>query len=519
MKRSVILIILDGWGIGRNDESNPIHVVNPQSLNWLKDNFPTTSLQASGIAVGLPWGETGNSEVGHLTLGAGKVIYQYYPKITMAIRDKSFFKNAALLRAFRHAQKNNSSVNLLGLLTKANVHASLNHVLALIKMGEMEKVPVKLHLFADGKDSPPQTVLTFLKELPKEKVATLIGRYYAMDRSKNWRLTETAYDNMTGRAGAVIKDPTETVMDTFKQGLTEEYLPPMRFGSPRNNSGEAGEDKIIKDGDAVIFFNYREDSIRQLAESFILKDFKDFPTAKFQNLEIVTMTRYEEKLDAPVAFEGDTVQYPISRILSEAGKNQLKLAETYKYAHITYFFNGLLEPPFKNEYRVLVPSIQTPHPEEHPEMMASAVTDRLLDAAQNGSFDFVLVNYANSDTIAHTANYEAGLKAVATIDKELDRLLKVAVNPETILVITSDHGNMEEMLNPTTGLPESQHDPNPVPLYLVAPEFRGRKFMNWQNMQNETLGTLADVAPTILELMNIDKPADMTGRSLLEGLI
>ena len=509
MKRSVVLIILDGWGLGRNDESNPVHVVNPETFNWLKDNFPMTSLQASGISVGLPWGETGNSEVGHLTLGAGKVIYQYYPKIMMAIRDGSFFKNPTLLDAFRHAQKNNSSVNLLGLLTKANVHASLDHVQALLKMAEMEKVPAKLHLFADGKDSPPQTVANFLKELPKDKIATLIGRYYAMDRSQNWQLTEAAYDNMTGRAGAVIEDPTETILNTFERKLTEEYLPPMRFG----------ENKTIQDGDAVIFFNYREDSIRQLAESFILKDFNNFPTVKFQNLKVVTMTRYEEKLTAPIAFEGDTVQYPISRVLSDGGKNQLKLAETYKYAHVTYFFNGYREPAFKNEYRVLVPSIQTPHPEDHPEMMASAITDRLIEAAQSNSFDFVLVNYANSDTIAHTANYEAGLMAVRTIDKELGRLLKTVINPETALVITSDHGNIEEMLDPVTGLSESQHDPNPVPFYLVAPEFRGRKFANWKNPEIETMGSLADVAPTVLELMNIKKPEEMTGRSLLEGLL
>lgn len=509
MRRSLILIILDGWGIGKDDESNPIHVVNPETFNWLKDNFPATSLQASGISVGLPWGETGNSEVGHLTLGAGKIVYQYYPKITVTIRDGSFFKNAALLEAFSHAQKNNSSVNLVGLLTKANVHASLDHVHALLKMAEAEKVPVKLHLFADGKDSAPQSVVKFLEEVPKDKLATLTGRYYAMDRSSNWRLTETAYNNITGRAGAMIEDPTETILSTFKQGLSEEYLPPMHFG----------EDRAVKDGDAVIFFNYREDSIRQLAESFILKDFNNFPAIKFQDLKVVTMTRYEEKLDVPVAFEGDTVPYPLSRVVSEAGKSQLKLAETYKYAHVTYFFNGYLEPAFKNEYRVLVPSIQTPRPEDHPEMRASEITDRLMEAAQNKSFDFILVNYANSDTIGHTANYDAGLKAVATIDKELGRLFKVAVNPGTIIAITSDHGNVEEMLNPTTGLPESQHDPNPVPFYLIAPEFKGKKFMNWQNLRNETLGTLADVAPTVLELMGIEKPEEMNGRSLLEGLI
>ncbi len=510
MKKTVILVVLDGWGIGREDQSNPIHVVNPESFKWLKENFPMTSLQASGIAIGLPWGEAGNSEVGHLTLGAGKIIYQYYPKITMAIREKTFFKNPALKGAFDHAQKNNSGVNLVGLLTKGNVHASLDHLRALIDMGKLEGVSnLKLHLFADGKDNPPKTLQSFLKEIPREKLATLIGRYYAMDRNQNWSLTEAAYQNMVGESGKMADDPNPYIEATFKSGLTEEYLEPLRFG----------EGKTVQDNDAVIFFNFREDSIRQLAESFILKGFDKFKVKNFKNLYIATMTHYEDKLAAPVAFRADTVERPLGQVLSEAGKNQLRLAETYKYAHITYFFNGLREPPFKNEYRVLVPSLSTPRPEEHPEMMAEAITDRLTEAAQELAFDFILVNYANGDTMAHTSNYSAGLKAVEILDKEIGRLAKVAIKDEIALIVTSDHGNVEEMLNPLTGLPESQHDPNPVPFYLIAPEFRGRKFPNLANIENETMGSLADVAPTILEIMGLAKPKEMTGRSLLEGLL
>jgi 2,3-bisphosphoglycerate-independent phosphoglycerate mutase len=509
MKRSIVLVILDGWGIGREDETNPVHVVNPGSFKWLKENFPLTSLQASGISVGLPWGETGNSEVGHLTLGAGKVIYQYYPKITMAIRNKSFFENPVLKSAFAHARKNNSAVNFAGLLTKANVHASLDHLEALIRMGEIERVPVKLHLFADGKDSPPHSLEKFLKEVPKEKIATLTGRYYAMDRNQNWRLTQSAYDNLTGRGGTVVESPDEIIKSIYSRDLSEEFLPPIRFGT----------DKEIKDGDALVFFNYREDSIRQLAESFITEDFNKFPLVKFRNLYVATFTHYEDKLKSPIAFEADKVEKPIGAVLSDAGKNQLRLAETYKYAHVTYFFNGYREPPYKNEYRVLIPSISAVRVEDRPEMMASAITDRLIEAVQTASFDFVLVNYSNPDTIAHTANYDAGLKAVQTIDKEIGRLLKIAASQETALIITSDHGNIEEMLSPSTGLPESQHDPNPVPFYLMAPEFKGRKFVNWKNIENETMGSLADVAPTILELFGIQKPPEMTGRSLLDGLL
>ncbi|MEK9180238.1 MAG: 2,3-bisphosphoglycerate-independent phosphoglycerate mutase [Patescibacteria group bacterium] len=509
-KRQLVLIVLDGWGIGRQDETNPIHIVKPESFRWLEENYPATSLQASGISVGLPWGEVGNSEVGHVTLGAGKILYQYYPKITMAIQEGDFYRNPALLFAVEHAKKNNSAVNLVGLLTKANVHASLEHLLALVKMAEENGVPeIKLHLFADGKDSAPKTIVEFLKEVPRAHLATIVGRYYAMDRGQNWRLTEAAYENMVGRGGFLTQDLDAMVNETLAKNATEEYLPALRLK----------EGGIIKSNEAIIFFNYREDSIRQLAEAFILKDFDKFPRAELKNMYIATMTHYEDKLGVPVAFQPDKAEVPLGQVLSEAGKTQLRVAETYKYAHVTFFFNAYREPPYKNEFRALIPSLQTTHPDENPELRASAVTDRVLESIQGRSFDFVLANYSNPDTIAHTANYEAGIQAVKIIDKEIGRLLKVALNEDTILVITSDHGNVEEMLDPMTALPESQHDPNPVPFYLVAPEFKGKKFLNWRNLSAETMGSLADVAPTILELMEIEKPKTMTGRSLLEGLI
>lgn len=509
MKRSVLLIILDGWGIGREDDTNPIHVANPATFSWLKKNFPTTSLQASGIAVGLPWGETGNSEVGHLTLGAGKVVYQYYPKIMMAIQDGSFFENPVLKNAFAHARKNNSAVNFAGLLSRGNVHASLDHLLALIEMGEKENVPVKLHLFADGKDTPPKSILKFLKEIPAEKIATITGRYYAMDRNERWQLTEQAYNNLTGKSGIIVKSVDEGLAKLFARGLSEEFLPPLRLGVG----------KEIKDGESLVFFNYREDSIRQIAESFILNGFDKFPTVPWQNLYRATFTHYEDKLACPAAFREDRVTEPLGKVISDAGKNQLRLAESYKYAHVTYFFNGYREPPFKNEYRILIPSLAVIKPEEHPELQAQAITDRLLEVVQNPAFDFILVNYSNPDTMGHSADFNAGVEAVRVIDRELGRLLKSAVAPDMAVIITSDHGNVEEMLNLTTGLPESQHDPNPVPLYLIAPEYRGKKFLNWRNIENETMGGLADVAPTILELLGLKQPPEMTGRSLLEGLM
>ena len=514
-KKTCVLIILDGWGIGRHDESNPIYVVKPQTFERLARDYPVTSLQASGIAVGLPWGEVGNSEVGHMTLGAGKVLYQYYPKITMTIQDGSFFENQALKDACEHAIKNGGAVNLAGLLTKANVHASLGHLLALIKMAKQAFATagtaprINLHLFADGKDSPPHSFQALLKEVPGEYLATLVGRYYAMDRNGNWRLTSDAYEAMTGQSGQIAADPTAIITATYQRGFTEEYLPPIRID----------ESKKITDGDALIFFNYREDSIRQLASSFITKPFDKFPTIPFQNLFIATMSHYDDSFNVPVAFPADTVDDPIGKVFSDHGMTQLRLAETYKYAHVTYFFNGLREAPFPGEYRTLVPSISAVRPEEHPEMMASAITERLIEAIQSGGFDFILVNYANGDAIAHTSDYNAALEAVRVIDRELARVIDAIEKTDVLVAITGDHGNVEEMISPITGLPESQHDPSPVPLYLVAPQFKGRHFVSASSFETETLGSLADVAPTLLEAMNIQKPLEMTGRSLLDNLI
>jgi 2,3-bisphosphoglycerate-independent phosphoglycerate mutase len=509
-KKTAVLVVLDGWGIGKDNFANPIFIGKPPTFEWLAQNYPVTSLQASGIAVGLPWGEVGNSEVGHLTLGAGKVVYQYYPKITMAIQDGTFFDNAVLKAACAHARDNNGAINFAGLLTKANVHASLDHLRALIKMAQAEKVTkINLHLFADGEDSAPRTIEKFLQEVPKEYMASLVGRYYAMDRNLNWRLTQTAYEAMIGKSGEIVADPIPTIEKMYAQGTTEEYLPALRFA----------DDKKIQDGDSLVFFNYREDSIRQLASAFITKDFANFPVAPFTNLYIATFTHYDDAFDVPVAFPADNVEYPIGRVLSDAGLTQLRLAETYKYAHVTYFFNGLREPPFKGEYRTLVPSNSSPHPEEHPEMMAAAITDRLVEAIQSRGFDFILVNYANADTIAHTANFNAALEAIKVLDAQIGRVIKAADNPDTFLFITADHGNVEEMINEATGEPESQHDASPVPLYIVAQQYKGRKFVNSDHLTLETLGSLADVAPTILAMMDIQKPEDMSGTSLLGELI
>jgi len=508
MRNTFVLIVLDGWGIGEENESNPVSVVKPETFARLAREYPVTSLHASGISVGLPWGETGNSEVGHLTLGAGKVLYQSYPRVTLAIRDKSFFENKTLKDLFVHAKERGTAVNAVGLLSKGNVHASVEHVLAILEMGTREGVKVKLHLFADGKDSPPRSIDTFLKEIPKKHIATLTGRYYGMDREGRWTLTQKAYETLLGQGGLVGDDPAPQLKKLYDENITEEFLPPLRLQ----------KDGGIKDHEAVLFFNFREDSIRQIAEAFIVPEFNTFPVTHFTDLPIATMVQYKDSFAVPVLFPPERTEYTLGKLISDAGKTQLRLAETYKYAHITYFFNGHTEAPLKNEYRVLIPSIQSPHAEEHPEMQAQAITDRLIQAIESQGFDFILVNYANPDTIGHTGNYEGALEAIRTIDRELGRCIAVAEKTGTPVILTSDHGNIEELFNPRTGTPETQHDPNPVPFYLVVPEYKGRAFRNAENLR-EPVGTLADVAPTVLHLMGIPKPDAMTGNDLLNELM
>jgi len=508
-KRTIILAILDGWGIGKPDESNPIHVVNPSNINYLKANFPAGVLQASGISVGLPWSEEGNSEVGHLNLGAGRIIYQYYPRITLAIHDNSFFKNQALKAAFEHAKKYNSAVNLIGLLSESNVHSSLEHLIALIQFAEKEKISkLNLHLFTDGRDSSPNSALELLSRLPKEtKLASLSGRFYAMDREGHWDRTQKTYSVLTGE-GPITENIEVHIKKTYDRKLSDEFIEPILIGPG------------IKDNDALIFFNFREDRIRQLAATFIDKQFKNFPVKPFTNLYVVTMTQYDKNFDVPMAFQPEKIEVCLGKVLEDKGKSQLRVAETQKYPHITYFFNGMREEPFKNEYRILIPSKAIVRQEQQPEMMASEITTRAIESIGENVFDFILINYANPDIIAHTGNYEACLQAVKVIDEQIGKVIKAALEHDDILIITSDHGNIERVFNPLTGLAETKHDPSPVPIYLVAKEFQRQK-TDEEIRQSEKINTgiLADVAPTILELMGIAKPKEMTGQSLLKSLI
>ncbi|PIR89018.1 MAG: 2,3-bisphosphoglycerate-independent phosphoglycerate mutase [Candidatus Harrisonbacteria bacterium CG10_big_fil_rev_8_21_14_0_10_40_38] len=517
MQRTVVLIILDGWGIGQKDYSNPIHVAQPKFIQYIKENYRYGALQSSGIAVGLPWEEEGNSEVGHVNIGAGKIIYQHYPKITLSIRNGSFFQNNVFLQAFNHVKKQKSTLHLIGTLSESNIDSSEEHLFALISAAKKNNVSnITFHFISDGKDSPPKSVKTRLEKVKNlsddlgiGKISTISGRYYAMDQERHWQRTEKVYEVLTG-GGLVTENLDEFIDDYYKRGLDDRFIEPARVGNGA---------KCIGNNDAVLFFNFREDNIRELASPFCIKDFGEFPIKELKNLYVGTMTHYGNEFDVPVAFPSDTVDTPLAKVLSEENKLQLHISETEKYNHVTFFLNGYKEKPFKGEYRIIIPSQNIPKKDDAPEMMAKEITRRITDSLSEEGFNFIVANYANPDIMGHTGNYDAALQAIKIIDGEMEKITKACLETNSILIITSDHGNVERMLDPYTGRIQTTHDPNFVPLHLIGSGFERKKDeAEIDRIEEEAVGILADVAPTILEIMEIPKPKDMTGESLLHRL-
>ncbi|MCS6788998.1 MAG: 2,3-bisphosphoglycerate-independent phosphoglycerate mutase [Patescibacteria group bacterium] len=507
MNKSVALIVLDGLGLGLQRETNPVYAASPQNLLELEKQFPVTSLSASGITVGLPWGEEGNCEAGHLTMGAGKIFYQNYPLITMAIKDGSFFKNKNLNQALDFVRKNNSKVNLVGLLSKGISESALEHIQALVEIMEDKKINYAFHFFADGIDSPKNSFLNLLKNFSKEKLGSVIGRYYALDHKNNFNLVKRAYDCLIGDINEV-SNFEEIIKNHYEKGLNDNILPPILIN----------KNKAIQENDAVIFFNFKEDNVKSIVEPFFNYNFDKFNIKKFNNLFILTMVQYDKNFNLPYIFEPQIINKPLSLILSENNKSQFKISESLKYSLITFYFNGLNKDVYENEFRVSIPSGLNADLVNHPEMASRQITDRLIEAINNKSFDFILANYANLDILGHLADFDLAVKAIKIIDQEIGRLVKSALDNDVILIITSDHGKIEQIINLMTGELNTEHTKNPVPLYLIGNEFKGKKFPNFDNFYNETLGLLSDVAPTILELMNIPKPEEMTGKSLLKDL-
>jgi len=522
MIKSVFLIVLDGWGENQSFEGNAIAQAKTPTIDKITRFYPQTLLQASGISVGLPWGEVGNSEVGHLTLGSGRVIYQNLPRITLSIQDGTFFKNEALLAALENVKKNESTLHLMGLASDGGVHSSLDHLYALVEMAKKNGLQkVYIHVFTDGRDAPPTSGLkvvgdieTRLAEYSCGKIVSVCGRYFAMDRNDNWKRTEKAYNLLILGQGKKEKSVLDALQKSYDSNVTDEFIEPTMID---NGTEEA---VTIKEKDSVVFFNFREDRARQLTKSFILPTFTKFQREKyFPDLEFVCFTQYEDDLPARVAFPPIAITNSLGEIVSRAGLHQLRIAETEKYAHVTYFFNGGREEPFANEERILVPSQSVPTYDKMPEMSAPAITEKVIKELGKGKYSFVLVNFANPDMVGHTGDLKATISAVETVDVCLGKIIPEVLKMGGSLFITADHGNAEELTNLRTEEIDTEHSSFPVPFWHVTPESQRQKSESEiMEGKNNVRGILGDVAPTILSAMNLKTPPEMTGQNLLEIL-
>lgn len=521
--KKVILAILDGWGVSEKVMGNAIKNARTPNMDMLMSYFPNTILQASGISVGLPWGTMGNSEVGHLTIGGGKVIYQNLPRVTIAIEDGSFFEKEALLLGIQHAKERNSAIHLMGLLSNGAVHSHINHLYALLKLLKAREVPsdkVFIHAFTDGRDVDPYSGKNFIAELEKNienekfsgRIASVMGRYYAMDRNENWDRTEKAYASLVWGEAKRRGAAHAAVMDSYGEEITDEFIEPVLIEDEDGNTGN------IKSGDSVIFFNIREDRARQITKAFVLDDFSGFDRkGKLEDLNFITMMEYEEGLPANAVFSPQEVKEPLGKVLSGHGIRQFRIAETEKYAHVTYFFNGGIEDPHVGEVRKLVPSPSVEKYDQKPEMSAGEVTNQAMRAIESDEYGFILVNFANADMVGHTGNMKAAIKAVEFVDRCVGKIYEKAMEKDMAMIVTADHGNAEEMVNLRTGEMLTEHTTNPVPFVLASAECK-LSYPQKLGQKQGVNGILSDIAPTVLEIMEIPKPEEMTGASLLRAL-
>jgi len=506
--RPVALIVLDGWGYRPETEGNAIALANTPTWDSLWGRGPRTLLEASGLRVGLPEGQMGNSEVGHLNLGAGRVVMQDLVRISSAITDGSFFSNPALTGACRQVKKNDGTLHLMGLIGSGGVHAIDTHLYAMLELAKRESVKrVAIHAFLDGRDTLPKSALGFMEALldnikkigSPARIASVSGRYYAMDRDQRWDRTGLAYRAIVLGEGPPVADPLDAIRKTYEAGKTDEFMLPVVV--TENGKPVAP----MKDGDAVICFNYRSDRMRQIVRALIDPGFDGFDVSRRPKVLLVTLTCYDKTFDVPVAFEPTSMARILAEVLSSRGLDMLKTAETEKYPHVTYFFNGGVEAPFPCEHRVLVPSPKVATYDLMPEMSAAGVTDALVKGITSGEHDFILCNYANADMVGHSGSIPATIKAVETVDQSLARVLKAAEGAGMRLIVTADHGNAEMLIDPETGGPHTAHTTNPVPLVIV----------DWEQEQRlRSGGALCDVAPTILSMLGIEQPPEMTGTTL-----
>ena len=503
-KRLTMLMILDGFGENSNDEGNAVNLAKKPNLDKLRKICPVAHIDASGAAVGLPDGQMGNSEVGHTNIGAGRIVYQKLTKITKSIEDGDFFSIPEFTEAIENVKKNNSKLHIMGLLSDGGVHSHQRHSYGLLELARRKGLDnnVFIHAFMDGRDTLPASGEGYIQELQEKmqekgvgKIATIAGRYYAMDRDKRWDRVEKAYNAIVRGEGVLAKDPIQAIEESYQKEVFDEFVVPTVI-TDANDKPLAK----VENGDSVIFFNFRPDRARQLTRAIVDDKFDGFKTDKL-DIDFVCMTEYDDTMpNVKVAFKSEELVNTFGEVVSKLGKKQLRIAETEKYAHVTFFFNGGREEPYPGEDRILVNSPKV----AQPEMSAYEVTEKVVEAINSKKYDSIILNFANTDMVGHTGNIDAAIKAVEAVDKCVGEIVEAVQKQNGVLLITADHGNAEQMIDYKTGEPLTSHTTNLVPLILVG-------------MENVELkdGRLCDLAPTMLDIMEEQKPKEMTGESLL----
>ena len=503
-----MLMILDGFGENPKVEGNAVKQANTPNIDKLMNKYPTCHISASGMAVGLPEGQMGNSEVGHTNIGAGRIVYQELTRITKSIEDGDFFANAELINAIENCKKNNSKLHILGLLSDGGVHSHNRHLYGLLELAKRRDFEnVYVHCFLDGRDTPPASAENYIQELEEKmkekgvgKIATLSGRFYAMDRDKRWQRVQKAYDAMVNGEGIKSGSSINAIENSYQKEVFDEFVEPTVITNGDNPVA------TIEDGDSVIFFNFRPDRAREITRTLVDPDFNEFETKKM-NLYYVCFTSYDETMpNVHIAFKKEQIVNTLGEVVSKNGGKQLRIAETEKYAHVTFFFNGGEEKQYDGEDRILVPSPKVETYDLQPEMSANEVCDKVVEAINSKKYNCIILNFANPDMVGHTGSLQAAIKAVETIDNCVGRIYEAIDSQKANLIITADHGNCEQMIDYQTGEPHTAHTTNLVPLILVSEK---------ENMKLKD-GRLCDLAPTMLELLDIEQPKEMTGVSIIE---
>jgi 2,3-bisphosphoglycerate-independent phosphoglycerate mutase len=506
-----LLCIMDGFGLRKDTYFNAVAMAKKPNIDRLFQTYPNTAIDGSGLAVGLPKGQMGNSEVGHLNFGAGRVVYQDITRIDKSIADGDFFTNKVLLDGINPAGGNDTAIHLFGLVSDGCVHSSLEHLQALVRMAKDKGVRnLFLHAFMDGRDTSPTSGINYMKEVVDYfgrvglgKVATVMGRYYGMDRDKRWERTEKAYQAIVNKVGERYDSPLKAIEESYKKNITDEFILPAVMNLTTPDEGK------LKAGDVALFFNFRADRVRQLSYLFAGRQYEGFPHPQSPKIHLITLTNYNEELkEARVAYPPIHLTNIFGEVIARQGLRQLRIAETEKYAHVTYFFNGGVETPFENEDRCMIPSPKVATYDLKPEMSSMEVADETVRRILSKKYDVIILNFANCDMVGHSGILEAAIKAVEAVDAGVGKVIKAVEEVKGQAIITADHGNAEQMYDPETGGPHTAHTTNPVPcIFYDSTGKLGRVSLRGG-------GILADVAPTILQYLNINQPAEMTGHSL-----